>query len=155
MVNRIIFNILVGNNDDHARNTSCFYQNGKLKLTPAYDICPYPRATGERSHAMLISFNDRSSQLKTVLNASELFGLPKEEVKQMIRHQVEQINLYKNEINQEIIAKTNTDVLSVLEGRALLNPAIFNGLTLKEILENDLKQESPNPTFHCYQCRPR
>lgn len=155
MVNRIIFNILVGNNDDHARNTSCFYQNGKLKLTPAYDICPYPRATGESSHAMLISFNDRSSQLKTVLNASELFGLPKEEVKQMIRHQVEQINLYKNEINQEIIAKTNTDVLSVLEGRALLNPAIFNGLTLKEILENDLKQESPNPTFHRSQCRPR
>lgn len=43
MVSRIIFNILVGNNDDHARNTSCFYQNGELKLTPSYDICPYPR----------------------------------------------------------------------------------------------------------------
>lgn len=155
IVDRIIFNILVGNNDDHARNTSCFYQNGELKLTPAYDICPYPRATGESSHAMLISFNDRRSELKTVLDASELFGLSKEEVKQMIRHQVEQINLYKNEINQEIIAKTNTDVLSVLEGRALLNPAIFNGLTLEEILENNLKQESPNSTFNCYQCRHR
>lgn len=155
IVNRIIFNILVGNNDDHARNTSCFYQNGELKLTPAYDICPYPRATGESSQAMLISFNERRSQLKTVLDASELFGLSKGDVKQMIQHQVEQINLYKNEINQEIIAKTNTDVLSVLEGRALLNPAIFNGLTLKEILENDLKQESQNPTFYRSQCRPR
>ena len=155
MVNRIIFNILVGNNDDHARNTSCFYQNGKLKLTPAYDICPYPRAIGESSHDMLISFNDRRSQLKTVLDASELFGLSKEDVKQMIRHQIEQIELHKNEINQEIIAKTNTNVLSVPEGRALLNPAIFNGLTLKEILENDLKQESPNPTFHRSQYRPR
>lgn len=104
---------------------------------------------------MLISFNDRRSQLKTVLDASELFGLSKEDVKQMIRHQIEQIELHKNEINQEIIAKTNTNVLSVLEGRALLNPAIFNGLTLKEILENDLKQESPNPTFHRSQYRPR
>lgn len=155
IVNRIIFNVLVGNNDDHARNTSCFYQNGELKLTPAYDICPYPRATGESSHAMLISFNDRRSQLKTVLNASELFGLSKEEVKQMIRHQIEQIELHKNEINQEIIAKTNTDVLSVLEERALLNPAIFNDLTLEEILEKELKQESTNPTFARYQYRPR
>lgn len=155
IVNRIIFNILVGNNDDHARNTSCFYQNGKLKLTPAYDVCPYPRATGESSHAMLISFNDRRSQLKTVLNASELFGLSKEEVKQMIRHQIEKIELYKNEINQEIIAKTNTDVLSVLEGRALLNPAIFNGLPLEEILKNDLNKERQNPTFTRYQYRPR
>ena len=155
IVNRIIFNILVGNNDDHARNTSCFYQDGEIKLTPAYDICPYPRATGESSHAMLISFNNRRSQLTTILDASELFGLFKNEVKQMIRHQIEQIELHKNEINQEIIAKTNTNVLSVLEGRALLNPAIFNGLTLKEILENDLKQESPNPTFHRSQYRPR
>ena len=155
IVNRIIFNVLVGNNDDHARNTSCFYQDGELKLTPAYDICPYPRATGESSHAMLILFNDRRSQLKTVLDASELFGLSKEDVKQMIRHQIEQIELHKNEINQEIIAKTNTDVLSVLEGRALLNPAIFNGLTLEEILEKDLKQESPNQTFHRPQYRPR
>ena len=155
LVNRIIFNILVGNNDDHARNTSCFYQNGKLKLTPAYDICPYPRATGESSHAMLISFNDRRSELKTVLDASELFGLSKEEVKQIIRHQIEKIELHKNEINQEIIAKTNTDVLSVLEGRALLNPAIFNGLTLEEILRKELKQESSNPIFNRSQYRPR
>ena len=155
IVNRIIFNVLVGNNDDHARNTSCFYQNGELKLTPAYDICPYPRATGESSHVMLISFNDRRSELKTVLDASELFGLSKEELKQMIKHQVEKIELHKNEINQEIIAKTNTDVLSVLEGRALLNPAIFNGLTLEEILENDLNKERQNPTFYRSQYRHR
>ena len=122
---------------------------------PAYDICPYPRATGESSHAMLISFNDRRSELKTVLDAPKLFGLSKEDVKQMIRHQIEQIELHKNEINQEIIAKTNTDVLSVLEERALLNPAIFNGLTLEEILKKELKQESSNPTFHRSQCRPR
>lgn len=155
IVDRIIFNILVGNNDDHARNASCFYQDGELKLTPAYDICPYPRVTGETSHAMLISFNDRRSQLKTVVDSSELFGLSKEEVKQMIGHQIEQIELHKNEINQEIIAKTNTDVLSVLEGRALLNPAIFNGLPLEEILKNDLNKERQNPTFYRSQYRHR
>ena len=155
IVDRIIFNILVGNNDDHARNASCFYQDGELKLTPAYDICPYPRVTGETSHAMLISFNDRRSQLKTVVDSSELFGLSKEEAQQMIGHQIEQIELHKNEINQEIIAKTNTDVLSVLEGRALLNPAIFNGLPLEEILKNDLNKERQNPTFYRSQYRHR
>jgi len=45
---RITFNILTGNNDDHARNHAAFWDGVDLTLTPAFDICPTPRAGGSR-----------------------------------------------------------------------------------------------------------
>lgn len=36
----IVFNIAVGNIDDHARNHAAFWDGHELELTPAYDICP-------------------------------------------------------------------------------------------------------------------
>jgi serine/threonine-protein kinase HipA len=41
---RIVFNILCGNTDDHARNHAAFWDGKMLTLTPAYDICPQGRA---------------------------------------------------------------------------------------------------------------
>ncbi|MBN9447928.1 MAG: HipA domain-containing protein, partial [Bosea sp.] len=35
---RIVFSILCGNTDDHARNHSAFWTGSSLQLTPAYDI---------------------------------------------------------------------------------------------------------------------
>jgi serine/threonine-protein kinase HipA len=49
---RISFNILIGNTDDHARNHAAFWDGDTLTLTPAYDICPQPRAGGEVNQAM-------------------------------------------------------------------------------------------------------
>lgn len=37
---RLVFNILVGNTDDHARNHAAFWDGRMLELTPAYDILP-------------------------------------------------------------------------------------------------------------------
>jgi len=44
---RMVFNVLVGNTDDHARNHAAFWDGEWLALTPAYDICPQ-RAREER-----------------------------------------------------------------------------------------------------------
>ena len=51
---RIVFNILVGNTDDHARNHAAFWDGDGLTLTPAYDICPQSRTGREASQAMQI-----------------------------------------------------------------------------------------------------
>lgn len=37
---RLVFNVLCGNTDDHARNHAAFWNGSSLALTPAYDICP-------------------------------------------------------------------------------------------------------------------
>src|SRR3546814_17564104 len=60
---RIIFNILCGNTDDHARNHAAFCDGGTLELTPAYDICPQSPTGGQATQAMLPPANRRSHQL--------------------------------------------------------------------------------------------
>ena len=48
---RLLFNILVGNTDDHAKNHCFFWNSGnhELKMTPVYDISPLPRKTNDKS----------------------------------------------------------------------------------------------------------
>jgi serine/threonine-protein kinase HipA len=58
LFSRIVFNILCGNTDDHARNHAAFWDGQKMTLTPAYDICPQGRSGNEASQAMLISNNN-------------------------------------------------------------------------------------------------
>lgn len=72
---RLVFNILCGNTDDHARNHAAFWDGKELALTPAYDICPQSRAGNEATQAMLIIGDNRFSQLKTCLAAAHHFLL--------------------------------------------------------------------------------
>ncbi len=85
---RLVFNILCGNTDDHARNHAAFWDGERLTLTPAYDICPQLRTGGEASQAMLVSGNVNASQLRHCLQAARHFLLQPEEAKAIIRNQV-------------------------------------------------------------------
>ena len=75
---RLVFNILCGNNDDHARNHAAFWNGKDLTLTPAYDICPQSRTGNESTQAMKIVGNSYS-QLKTCLEAAHHFLLSEKE----------------------------------------------------------------------------
>jgi len=79
LFSRLVFNILCGNTDDHARNHAAFWDGKELCLTPAYDICPQGRAGNEASQAMLISGNSNLSQLKTCLESAHNFHLSKQD----------------------------------------------------------------------------
>lgn len=78
---RLVFNVLCGNTDDHARNHAAFWNGKKLTLTPAYDICPQGRTGNEASQAMLISGNNNLSQLKSCLEAASNFLLSEEDAR--------------------------------------------------------------------------
>ncbi|ALQ50065.1 hypothetical protein ATY38_01705 [Nitrosomonas ureae] len=67
LFSRLVFNILCGNTDDHARNHAASWNGKELTLTPAYDICPKRRPGNEASQAMLISGNNKLNQLKSRL----------------------------------------------------------------------------------------
>ena len=51
---RIVFNVAVGNIDDHARNHAAFWDGTALSLTPEYDLCPQPRSGNEVNQAMSV-----------------------------------------------------------------------------------------------------
>lgn len=88
---RIVFNILSGNTDDHARNHSAYWDGKNLSLTPAYDICPQNRHGGEASQAMLINDNNNLSRLATCLDAAHHFLLSKQDAVELIDNMIDVI----------------------------------------------------------------
>ena len=87
LFSRLVFNILSGNNDDHARNHSAFWDGKMLSLTPAYDICPQSRTGNEASQAMLILGDNRMSQISNCIDAAKNFLLSREEAVEIVTHQ--------------------------------------------------------------------
>lgn len=87
MYGRLVFNILCGNTDDHARNHAAFWAGHALSLTPAYDICPQGRTGGEASQAMSIVGGVNLSKLSVCVRAAPNFLLKEKEAKAVINHQ--------------------------------------------------------------------
>ena len=88
LFSRLTFNILVGNNDDHARNHAAFWDGVSLTLTPAYDICPQARTGREVNQAMLIYNGNKESRLSLCLEAAHNFLLSEEQAVNIVKKQV-------------------------------------------------------------------
>ena len=123
LFSRIVFNVLCGNTDDHARNHAAFWDGHQLALTPAYDICPQSRTGQQASQAMLIHGAQRSSQVATCIAAAPSFLLEREEAIGIVNHQV-------NVIEREWLAICHEASVSTVDQtlfwrRQFLNPFAF------------------------------
>lgn len=89
---RIVFNVLVGNTDDHARNHAAFWDGTSLTLTPAYDVCPQARTGGEAAQLMAIGKDGyRLSRLSGCVARAPEYGLSETEAREMVDHQIDTI----------------------------------------------------------------
>ncbi|QHP73039.1 type II toxin-antitoxin system HipA family toxin [Bradyrhizobium sp. LCT2] len=120
---RMVFNILCGNTDDHARNHAGFWNGKDLALTPAYDICPQVRTVGETTQAMLIVGEQRTSQISVCLKAAPLFLLDTNEATDLIARQIRAIKTFWNDVC-DAASLTEVD-RNFLWGRQFLNPFAF------------------------------
>jgi len=123
---RIVFNILTGNTDDHARNHAAFWDGEMLTLTPAYDLCPQGRSGNEASQAMLISGQNRMSHVSACLEAAHLFQLTPEGAATVIKKQI--IGIGENwAATYDAAELTETD-RKLFWGRQFLNTFAFADL---------------------------
>lgn len=120
LFSRLAFNILCGNTDDHARNHAAFWDGKSLTLTPAYDICPQGRTGNEASQAMLISGNNNMSQLKSCVEAANLFLLSDEDARAIFAHLIETIENNWSAVCEE--AELSEVDKRLFWGRQFLNP---------------------------------
>jgi serine/threonine-protein kinase HipA len=121
---RMVFNILVGNEDDHAKNHACFWDGSRLRLTPAYDLLPQRRAGVEGRQAMIVGElgpRGRESTLANALTSTARFGLDldeavaiAEDVLHVVRERWEQCFAAVQVPQIEIDALRGTSVLSPL-----------------------------------------
>jgi serine/threonine-protein kinase HipA len=122
---RIVFNILSGNTDDHARNHAAFWDGRALSLTPAYDICPQGRTGGEATQAMLITGNRRLSQLTLCLEAASQFLLSAGRARHIIDRQLKTIQARWEDVCDD--AGLSEVDRAFLWGRQFLNPFALEG----------------------------
>lgn len=123
---RLVFNILCGNTDDHARNHAAFWDGSRLTLTPAYDICPQGRTGNEATQAMLIHGDNRQSRLATCLEAAANFHLSREKALALIQAQVATLRRDWHRVCDE--ARLSEIDRNLMWERQFLNPYAFEGL---------------------------
>ncbi len=120
LFSRMVFNILCGNTDDHARNHAAFWDGKQLALTPAYDICPQARAGNEASQAMLIEGEDNLSRVATCLKAAHHFLLSPREAFSIAETLVESIaHNWDGVCDEAELTRTDRTLLAT---RQFLNP---------------------------------
>lgn len=122
---RLVFNVLCGNTDDHARNHAAFWDGAQLSLTPAFDICPQARTGNVASQAMLIVGDRRASTLATCLDAAPQFQLGRAAAEAVIERQIEVMRTEWAAACEQ--ARLTAVERSLFAERMFLNPSIFDG----------------------------
>ncbi len=123
---RIVFNVIIGNTDDHARNHAAFWDGDALTLTPAYDISPWVRRGGEASHAM--SFDragTKDSRLQACVNAAGIYRLTGTEARTLIDAQIDIVSSAFEDVC-DLAELSPTDIRKLRHG-AVLHPSILYG----------------------------
>lgn len=120
---RIVFNIAVGNTDDHARNHAAFWDGRHLQLTPAYDVAPQVRSGSESNQAMNIARGgDRRSRFATCIAAAGEYGLSTAEATSIVERIKQVINDQWDDAADAV--ELSKLVKQTLMGRSILNPSI-------------------------------
>ena len=74
---RMVFNILVSNDDDHLRNHAFLFdaEGGGWRLSPLYDVVPKPQVAHERMLHLSVGPQGRVARLDNALAGAGRFGL--------------------------------------------------------------------------------
>ena len=121
---RLVFNIVIGNNDDHLRNVAAFWDGHSLRLAPAYDLTPQTRRTQVSTQAIAITdAGDRASQLWVAHKAAPAFHLSPQAATAIIDDIVSGVRAHFDDAADR--AELTTTERRILLGREILNPYVF------------------------------
>lgn len=127
LFSRLVFNLLCGNTDDHARNHAAFWDGSMLTLTPAYDICPLPRASGEASQAMAIGRDGfRLSRVADCIARAATYQLSERQAREIADRQIETIEKDWDEVC-DLAGLSEVD-RRLFRGGAFLTPYALEGV---------------------------
>lgn len=73
---QLVFNVLIGNTDDHLKNFSMIYDAPSWRLSPAYDIVP--NIGQNREHVLSINFSNGIPNRTSLLQEAKHYGFKQE-----------------------------------------------------------------------------
>lgn len=88
---RMVFNVLIGNTDDHTRNHAFMYsfKNKDWRLSPAYDVLPI---NANQQHGIGIGLDGRNGTIENLISQSQRFGLKPFKAKKIVQEVLELIS---------------------------------------------------------------
>jgi serine/threonine-protein kinase HipA len=78
---RVVFNVIVGNRDDHLRNHGFIREPTGWRLSPAYDMNPNPF---KAEHSLSLDGHSAAPEVKTVLETAELYRLERPHAEEVV-----------------------------------------------------------------------
>mgnify|MGYP002620246928 CR=1 FL=1 len=88
---RIVFNILIGNHDDHFRNHGFLLRPDGWELSPAYDLNP----SHEKTQVLAISPYSNHSSVRELYESSEYYLITKNEAKEIIEEVIAAVSQWR------------------------------------------------------------
>ncbi|MBC8317768.1 MAG: type II toxin-antitoxin system HipA family toxin [Desulfobulbaceae bacterium] len=70
---QMVFNVMIGNTDDHLKNFLMLHDDTGWRLSPAFDLVP--NVGFNREHVLRIGFNNRPSDIEILLVEAKHFGI--------------------------------------------------------------------------------
>lgn len=79
---RVVFNVIVGNRDDHLRNHGFIREPTGWRLSPAYDMNPNPF---KAEHSLTLDGDSAAPDVATVLKTAELYRLKRSLAEKIVK----------------------------------------------------------------------
>jgi serine/threonine-protein kinase HipA len=79
---RMVFNILVTNDDDHLRNHGFLHGSKGWRLSPLYDVVPKPQVSLDRTLVLGVGPQGRAATLDNAIAGAAAFGLGADQARQ-------------------------------------------------------------------------
>ena len=121
---RMVFNILIDNTDDHEKNHALLvvnpFDNGRLKLAPAYDVLP--TNSGQGYQEFICGAQGRDSTLNNALSQCEAFGLLPVHAAAEVAAVIDAVNTWRDHFAQAGVTERDITYLAEhIDGPALLS----------------------------------
>jgi serine/threonine-protein kinase HipA len=104
---RVVFNVAVGNRDDHLRNHGFLLGKTGWRLAPAFDMNPN---IDKAEHVLNLDDGDNRPSLETVLNTAEFYGLTHDSARKILEEVVSAVGQWESIARKEYIAAADIDL---------------------------------------------
>lgn len=91
---RVVFNVLVGNRDDHLRNHGFIRETSGWRLSPAFDMNPNP---SKREHALTLDGMSALPSLETAIETAEFYRLDNAQARRIVAEVQDAVNTWREE----------------------------------------------------------
>lgn len=117
---RMVFNILVSNNDDHLRNHAFLLDvpTGGWRLSPLYDVVPSPQVATDRYLNLGVGPDGRAARLDNALAGAGRFGITRRKATQLIEQLVAGTRSWRNTFDRCGVSERDSDMVASAFRRA-------------------------------------